>query len=469
MWTPYLLAYWPGFIFGDSLYSVRQVLGMTPWDNHHPVAYTAFLKACFAAAHMLGFGNTAGAALSMVLQMAFMACCFSFMAQWTVSRGRLKKPWGLLIVLVFGLTPFIATYSVSMWKDSIFSSAAMVLTLLLFDFALTRGRIASESRSWVAAFAMFMLIVAVFRSNGPLLVIAVAIWMLVELVLAKLGRASQPSKPSVTAPAIAVAVTIAALVFTGPITTSLGIIRVEESEGTGLFLNQMARVVTFDGNVSEQDSEYIASLLPLDRYPETYRPCCFDELKYAMQANGADFSMKRMLPNWASVFFKNPGLCVEAWELQTYGFWAINGPELTSFRNIGGCVPRNTATEEPYAGQLQSEFEINDSCILPGDAGFWRTLFPQDTWSPPAALFFWIALYLACLCALVRKKSWVLSLLPTLLLFVSMFIATPIAYWPRYVAAAYFLVPFFALLFYLLLKPSGVPHRNDRRPRKRAR
>ena len=72
---------------------------------------------------------------------------------------------------------------------------------------------------------------------------------MVELVLAKLGRASQPSKPSVTAPAIAVAVTIAALVFTGPITTSLGIIRVEESEGTGLFFNQMARVVTFDGNV----------------------------------------------------------------------------------------------------------------------------------------------------------------------------------------------------------------------------
>lgn len=41
---PYLIVYWPGLIFGDLLSSLSQALGSAPLSNHHPVAYTLFLK-----------------------------------------------------------------------------------------------------------------------------------------------------------------------------------------------------------------------------------------------------------------------------------------------------------------------------------------------------------------------------------------------------------------------------------------
>lgn len=36
-WIPYMVVYWPGFIFGDSLSSLSQAMGWTALSNHHPV------------------------------------------------------------------------------------------------------------------------------------------------------------------------------------------------------------------------------------------------------------------------------------------------------------------------------------------------------------------------------------------------------------------------------------------------
>ena len=35
-WIPYLLIYWPGFIFGDTLSSLAQATGLASYSNHHP-------------------------------------------------------------------------------------------------------------------------------------------------------------------------------------------------------------------------------------------------------------------------------------------------------------------------------------------------------------------------------------------------------------------------------------------------
>ena len=38
-WIPYLLIYWPGFIFGDTLSSLAQATGLASYSNHHPFLY----------------------------------------------------------------------------------------------------------------------------------------------------------------------------------------------------------------------------------------------------------------------------------------------------------------------------------------------------------------------------------------------------------------------------------------------
>ena len=53
LWIPYLVIYYPGFIFGDSLGSIAQALGVAKLYNHHPIFYTLFLKMCLSLVILL--------------------------------------------------------------------------------------------------------------------------------------------------------------------------------------------------------------------------------------------------------------------------------------------------------------------------------------------------------------------------------------------------------------------------------
>lgn len=86
VWIPYLLLYWPGFIFGDSLSSLHQALGLSEWNNHFPIMYSLLIKACLDASSMLGLGPTEGCAIYSIVQMVFMAFCFGYLSNWIVTR-----------------------------------------------------------------------------------------------------------------------------------------------------------------------------------------------------------------------------------------------------------------------------------------------------------------------------------------------------------------------------------------------
>ena len=76
---PYLLTYYPGFVFNDSLSSIGQALGQLPCSNHFPVAYTALIGACIALAHTLGLSTTTGCALYSLMQTFVMCATYSLM------------------------------------------------------------------------------------------------------------------------------------------------------------------------------------------------------------------------------------------------------------------------------------------------------------------------------------------------------------------------------------------------------
>lgn len=143
---PYLLTYYPGFVFSDSLSSIGQALGQLPCSNHFPIAYTALIGACIALAHTLGLSTTTGCALYSLMQTFVMCITYSLMIQWIMQRTRIARWWRAILVAVFGLAPYIATYSIALWKDPLFSAAIVVVTVLLFDFVSTSGKSSTVAR-----------------------------------------------------------------------------------------------------------------------------------------------------------------------------------------------------------------------------------------------------------------------------------------------------------------------------------
>lgn len=103
-------------------------------------------------------------------------------------------------------------------------------------------------------------------------------------------------------PAIAIA---ASLLITGPIYNALGISPNEKVEGLGVPVNQMARVVAYDGDMSESDKEYMSSLLPLEQYQEVYAPTCTDPLKWNAQFNPEPLT-DGFWSHWLSMLVKIP-------------------------------------------------------------------------------------------------------------------------------------------------------------------
>ena len=167
-------------------------------------------------------------------------------------------------------------------------------------------------------------------------------------------------------------------IITGPIYQNLNL-NGEPVESLGIFLNQMASVVSYNGNMSDFDREFMEHLLPLDRYEDTYRPCVVDLLKWDDEFS-QDYLNTHIDDFWKTYFsmlVKNPRLYIEAWELNTFGYWAVNYWELNFDRenikkgNLGdiisskgtstGIVPDNLL--DTVLKNSEDIFPLNDASI----------------------------------------------------------------------------------------------------------
>lgn len=258
--------------------------------------------------------------------MGFMAYAFAYLSRWITTRCSLKNYWALIIALIFSLSPYIATYSIAMWKDPFFSTALVLTTVLLMDFILSKGTILKTSKAWLPCLAVLLLIVMFSRNNGIYVVVCIGIVLLVYWLITR--KKFEHSFAHIGKLTGVIASTLAlCLVVTGPVYRALDVASSPKVESVGILLNQMARVAALDGDMTESDREYLNSIVPLDEYKALYSPTCTDSLKWSASFNGAALE-DDFFGHWLSLFIQNPRVYFEAWELQTFGFWTVNQPDV---------------------------------------------------------------------------------------------------------------------------------------------
>ena len=450
LYLPYLLAYWPGLIFGDSVSSLSQSLGFSDYSNHHPLAFTLCVKACLFVAHMLGLSNSAGCALFTIIQMVVLSLCFATTVQWVMQRTGCRRIWRFVLLAFFGIPPYFATYTIAMWRDPLFSAAVLMLTLLIFDLAASKGHVLQTEKAWLPAFALSCLVACLFRSNG----ILAAILLAVVLAAMALRSRSAYKKPA----AIGAATAIAALLLTGPVFTALGVTPAAKAEGVGIPLNQMARVAATGGIMSDEDKRYLNELLPLELYETVYTPTCVDSVKWNPEFNEEALS-DGFWRHWLSMGLENPVTYLESWELQTVGYWSINQPQVLSHnRNIAAGVPRNS--QDPASLEA---WEIYPQNKLGNDAV--HSLLCTDQGFIPIGWLSWFALSAVIALFNCKKSAWFVSLVPTAAIIATLLVASPIWYWERYAVALQFLLPFYVVMLYCTDGVRRRPVSNEQRTR----
>lgn len=432
LYLPFFLRYCPGLFFGDTFSSLAQIMGWNPLSNHHPVAFTLMMGVCIKVAGLFGLGPSAGVALLTVLQMACVASTFGYLSIWVTSRLGVSSRWSWLPVAFFGLSRYCALYSVALWKDPLFSCCLVLMVTMLADAVMGKDSWSSALRLLV--FGALSLGVMLLRNNGLYICAALFVVLAIIAVLGRLGRISPMGSGSRLAIPLGIAIA-ACLAITGPVYSAMGVVPSEDVESAGIPLAQMARVVALDGDMSESDRSYMNELLPLDRYKEVYHPSFIDPLKWNDDFN-SDHLKDGFWAHWVSMFLRNPSMYFEAWELQTFGFWAPN------VKGADG-LPENFLMGAPY--NLVADGEAS------AGVGFRNLLAPLgdgvdkviglNAWSISGAVVFWLLVFSAVLLVSRGRPRFALPLLPFLLLYGTLFIASPIWYWPRYIVAAQFGLP----------------------------
>lgn len=449
MWLPYLLIYYPGFIFGDTISSIEQGLHIIPYNNHHPFFYTMFITYCIRITQYFGAKDcTLGCALYCIIQMIFLSLTYSYYTWWLDKKFKLHPVVRYLLIFIFGSTTYIATYSIAMWKDPIFTAALIGLTIQLYQFIDSHGKVMTSKR-WIVLTALFTIISIFSRNNGLYIMIFVSFWIILLLIKNKIQKNSHIMKPLRNLLILFVTIILFSQLITGPIYKKYDI-KGEKIESVGILMNQMARVVAYNGKMSASDRAYMNAILPIKQYKTKYHPCCIDLLKWDSEFN-AKIIEKDFFKHWFSIFKDNPRLYFESWVLQTYGYWTLNANDIMiSTKNISFGVPRNTS--DKYAKQMP--FKINFKNLTHHDS--LRELFTLDDWSVPVGICYGIIFLLTIyILLLILFKSSTMSILPFTLvhgLMITLSIASPINYWPRYGLLIQLLLPLYIFIFINFLK-----------------
>ena len=82
----------------------------------------------------------------------------------------------------------------------------------------------------------------------------------------------------------------------------------------------------YEGNISNEEKSFLNEIMPLEKYIDNYRPGLVDHMKWSEDFN-TEF-LRNILKVWMSLLIKNPILFIEAWAMETCGFWRLSYWEL---------------------------------------------------------------------------------------------------------------------------------------------
>ena len=431
---PYLLRAYPGFVIEDSYDSLLQAMGKITVTNRNPVLFMLFIRLCLWLGGAFSSGDvTLGCFVFTLLQTLFLSAVFARTICWVMARFGLKSRWWILpMLLYFGVNPYFSAFGVTMLKDPVFSGAVVLLSLRLGDFGLSKGASLRRVGDRVSLAAVALLC-AFWRNNGFSALLAA---LLILLLSGPRGE-KRWKRPGLLI--LSGCFAVWALVFTVGFRL-LGIWTPRE-ETAGLMLNQLARAVACEGRLSEADEAFLGELLPMEAYRESYRPCCVDTLKWENRFNYDALAGLRLPKTWLSVGLKNPLRYLEAWALETYGFWSFTHPEALA------CPVEYYSVAALYDDEGRRDIAgLQISTRFTREKALDPAWLPLNTLSVPAGVLFWVMLFGCAVNAAAGQRELNLLYGPSLGVFLGLILGSPIWYVPRYGACAQMLLPVLLLL-----------------------
>ena len=306
----FFVAY-PGSVTSDAMWQIDQTY-YGNYSVHHPYWHTMCIKLFMTLGYGVFQDANAAAAAYNGAQALFSAACFAY-AITTLYQYRIPKGWIWVVYAMFALLPHHITYSGTMWKDVPFGLTMLVVVVAMFRIMRQVGN--SRGLNFVV-FIIGGIGASVFRTNGWYALVAA--FLILLLFFRKRCR-------ELLIPWFAVL--LVGWIMTGPAMNWLNVKQNNFLEGLSVPMQQVARVIAEDCELTDEETAMLEKILDLDKVPEVYWPQCCDPIKEEIRDEDPgrlEYLMahkEEYLKLWIQLGLKHPWVYVEAWVEETKGYW----------------------------------------------------------------------------------------------------------------------------------------------------
>lgn len=306
-WLPMFLYLFPGVFTPDSLNQVNQVLGLSPYSNHHPWLHTLLIKLCFSLGSLFTSDLTTALSFYTVVQMILFAMSIGYLLS-TCVFFKLNTYICLAITAFYALVPYHAVYAVTVWKDILFAAVILCFTCSLLR--ITHQFTKLHCTIYVISCVLFCLL----RSNGWYAFIISFPFLLYHF--------KKEWKRYVPLHILILAVV---LVFKIPVMNTFHVSQPDLVESLHIPIQQVANVLVHDRELTNEQLALIDAIVE-DRnaIKEVYVPTFADNVKDLIRAGNQDYLIAHKgayFKLWIELLCKYPGDYIDAYVKQTYGYY----------------------------------------------------------------------------------------------------------------------------------------------------
>ena len=362
-------------------------------------------------------------------QMCMLALTVSYLIG-TLRQFRLRSLGCFIITLFYALIPYHAVFSVTVWKDILFAAGVLF-------FGCSMLRLLKEiTISSLIVMGISGLVMCLFRSNGWY-----AFLLCLPFLLFYFRRKARTVFP------VLIGVFAVAVIVKYPVMNSLSVIQPDLIESLSVPTQQITAVICNDRPLTQEQLTLIENVVDLTYVKDLYNPYYADNIKELVRAGHQDYLVAHkgeFLKLWIQLGLAYPGDYLEAYIHQTYGYWYPDSFYLVAEAEGVSATSLGVSHTPLIGGPLVvkgKEIAIKLGGMLP----LYGTL-----WSMGVAL--WVLIFCIGNSFIRREKRKLILYLPTVALFLTVMLATPVATEFRYV---YFLV--FGLPFYLITSVLRLP------------
>ncbi len=429
-YLPYYLTFFPGNCGKDTWLSLSMITGDAPWTNHHPILFTGAMMVVVKATAFMN-SLTASMGVFTFIQMVSLAATLAYLG----SRiCKMKVVWlcKAFAVLMFALHPFVGMYSVYVTKDVYFSQIMIFLCLKIYDVIKNKGEALARPKECVKLAVLFLLS-CMLRNNGMYISVLMAVIFL--FLYRKYWKQI-----------LIIFVCVIGLfkLWQGPVFKSLDIDKQSFAEAASVPLQQIGYVLWEGKEFSEEDMAFLEELMPIEKVKEVYQPGYTDPYKFDEEFND-DFlndNVGEFLKVWSHGLVPYFGEYVVAYLHQTLGYWHFGATNTVCTQgcteNIWG-IAQIDVIENTVGVSLEPLFE---KAMLAGRKA------PILCVLGSMAMQMWMVCLLILQYVRSGRKANAIWLIPLVILWGTIMVATPAFCLLRYLYVIFLLWPFMVAEFF---------------------